>query len=543
MTRPLSLLLIASLAGSLVLADDVERPLFKPLEVKAPFWEQFTEDWGKRWQASEAVKNEEFRYNGQWKVEEPTVYPALSGDKGLVVKSAASHHAISASFEEPLDNKDKTLVVQYEVKMQNGLECGGAYLKLLTQSDQGIKYKEFDDKTPYTIMFGPDKCGATNKVHFIFRHKNPITGEYEEKHLAGAPISRITKLSTLYTLVVRPDNTYEIKINDYTENKGNLLENFEPAVNPPKEIDDPEDKKPSDWVDDPKIPDPDAKKPSDWDEDAPMEIVDQDATKPDDWYENEPETIPDPEAEKPEDWDDEEDGEWISPQVPNPKCENAAGCGPWTKPMKKNPAYKGKWYPPMIDNPAYKGEWAPRKIPNPNHFEDAHPSYFEPISGIGFELWTMQNDILFDNIYVGHSEDEAHKIAEQTWAVKNEIEKAAEEKDAPKPDLNADEPTTEEPIKFVTHHVNKFIAAAKADPVAAAKEMPYVAGGLAAAAGSILLLISGLFSSSPKAPVAPHKKSDEPNSSEKSEDEKVVKGEKSTASRRVVKKEDEEDSE
>jgi hypothetical protein len=28
------------------------------------------------------------------------------------------------------------------------------------------------------------------------------------------------------------------------------LEEFEPAFNPPKEIDDPEDKKPSDWVDD-----------------------------------------------------------------------------------------------------------------------------------------------------------------------------------------------------------------------------------------------------------------------------------------------------
>lgn len=38
------------------------------------------------------------------------------------------------------------------------------------------------DKTPYTIMFGPDKCGEDYKLHFIFRHKNPKTGEYEEKH-------------------------------------------------------------------------------------------------------------------------------------------------------------------------------------------------------------------------------------------------------------------------------------------------------------------------------------------------------------------------
>ena len=31
-------------------------------------------------------------------------------------------------------------------------------------------------------MFGPDKCGEDYKLHFIFRHKNPKTGVYEEKH-------------------------------------------------------------------------------------------------------------------------------------------------------------------------------------------------------------------------------------------------------------------------------------------------------------------------------------------------------------------------
>jgi hypothetical protein len=31
-------------------------------------------------------------------------------------------------------------------------------------------------------MFGPDKCGNDNKLHFIFRHKNPKNGTIEEKH-------------------------------------------------------------------------------------------------------------------------------------------------------------------------------------------------------------------------------------------------------------------------------------------------------------------------------------------------------------------------
>jgi calnexin len=36
-----------------------------------------------------------------------------------VVKNAAAHHAISAKFDKKIDNKGKTLVVQYEVKLQS----------------------------------------------------------------------------------------------------------------------------------------------------------------------------------------------------------------------------------------------------------------------------------------------------------------------------------------------------------------------------------------------------------------------------------------
>lgn len=44
---------------------------------------------------------------------------AIDGDKGLVVKNPAAHHAISAKFDKKIDNKGKTLVVQYEVKLQS----------------------------------------------------------------------------------------------------------------------------------------------------------------------------------------------------------------------------------------------------------------------------------------------------------------------------------------------------------------------------------------------------------------------------------------
>jgi len=177
----------------------------------------------------------------------------LAGQKLTTIESKAAHHAISTLFPEPIDPTGKPLVVQYEVKLQKGLECGGAYIKLLTESDDGDGLRageEYTDKvsssftqtaladeqTPFTIMFGPDKCGATNKVHFIFRHRNPKTGEWEEKHLKTPPNPKITKTTALYTLIVNPDQTFEILINDESVRKGSLLEDFDPAVNPPSEI-------------------------------------------------------------------------------------------------------------------------------------------------------------------------------------------------------------------------------------------------------------------------------------------------------------------
>ena len=222
-----------------------------------------------------------------------------------------------------------------------------------------------------------------SQVHFIFRHKHPKTGQYEEKHLKNPPMARIVKTTTLYTLIVQADNTFEIKIDGVSSRNGTLLDDFAPPVNPEKEIDDPKDQKPDDWVDDARILDPDASKPEDWDEDAPFEILDEDAAKPNDWLDDEPATVPDPDAEKPDDWDDEEDGDWIPPTVPNPKCDEVSGCGEWKPPMKKNPEYKGPWSAPYIDNPAFKGAWKPRKIKNPEFFEDKHPSKFEPMGGVG----------------------------------------------------------------------------------------------------------------------------------------------------------------
>lgn len=100
-----------------------------------------------------------------------------------MLKSRARHHAISSRLSQPfLFTNGKPLVVQYEVKFQNALECGGAYVKLLADQQPKIDLESFFDKTSFSIMFGPDKCGTESKYHFIIRFKNPKTGSIEEKH-------------------------------------------------------------------------------------------------------------------------------------------------------------------------------------------------------------------------------------------------------------------------------------------------------------------------------------------------------------------------
>ncbi|KAH7731858.1 CNX-1 protein [Aphelenchoides avenae] len=387
---------------------------------------------GRKWYKSIAKKegtDESIaKYNGEWEIGSPAKV-AIEGDYGLVVKTKARHHAIAAKLNKPFHFGDEPLVVQYEVKYEEGQECGGGYLKLLSEgSEKDIQ--KFHDKTPYTIMFGPDKCGMTSKVHFILRHTNPKNGTISEHH-AKQPSKSLAsyfddKKTHLYTLVIRPDEHFQVLVDNYEIMSGSLLKDLEPAIEPPKEIPDPDDKKPQDWDERELIEDPEAKKPEDWDESQPREVLDEDATKPDDWLEDEEQLIPDPEATKPEDWDDSMDGEWEPKKIPNPKCEGRSGCGKWKRPMKENPLYKGKWSPPKISNPAYKGKWSPRLIENPHYFEAQPFKQLTTITAIGFELWTMSSGIVFDNIIIATDENVARDFARQTFNIKVDHEKLLE---------------------------------------------------------------------------------------------------------------------
>lgn len=74
----------------------------------------------------------------------------------IQIPAASKHYGISALVPEPID-ASKGLVVQYEVRHSKSYTCGGSYIKLLTYNED-FTPERMHDKTPYSIMFGPDKC-------------------------------------------------------------------------------------------------------------------------------------------------------------------------------------------------------------------------------------------------------------------------------------------------------------------------------------------------------------------------------------------------
>ena len=164
----------AALQGAAAAADAVHP--FTPVEVTGAvaFLETFTGgDLGAWTRASDE------KYAGVASV----IKADGTEDDGLYVPEAAKHYGVSAPLATPFDPKDG-LTLQYEATLQDGLECGGAYLKFLTAHGDHDG-AALNGDTPYTVMFGPDKCGGTNKVHVIFRHSSP-DGTFEEKHLIAA---------------------------------------------------------------------------------------------------------------------------------------------------------------------------------------------------------------------------------------------------------------------------------------------------------------------------------------------------------------------
>ncbi len=93
----------------------------------------------------------------------------------------------------------------------------------------------------------------------------------------------------------------------------------------------------------------------------------------------------------------------------------------------------------------------------------------------------MTEDILFDNIYIGHSLEDAQALAKESYEIKKQIEEEA--KKAAQAAVEDDEETSEvswkeDPAAFIRSKANKFIETAKVDPVFAFKSQPETGAAL-----------------------------------------------------------------
>merc|ERR1712194_271879 len=340
------------------------------------FSETFGKGWEDRWALSKWKESEGTA--GKWAAATGKWFGDEAEDAGIQTTEDSKFFGISAGFDS-FSNAGKDLIIQYQAKYEKDVECGGGYVKI------GAKMADpatFGDPTPYNIMFGPDKCGYTKRTHLIFNYdgKNVL----KKSDLAYKQEGEGT--SHVYRMTLKADNTVTVEIDEENIYSGSLKEDWEMLK--AKEITDPDDKKPSDWVDDSMIDDPETKKPDDWVEEK---------------------RIVDPDAKKPDDWDDEEDGEWEAP-------------------MKDNSEYKGEWSVKRISNPAYKGFWEAKKIANPEYKDDDTLYKYADFGFLGFDLWQVKGGSIFDNIILTDDKAEADAFVKK-WKELSEVEKTKKKED------------------------------------------------------------------------------------------------------------------
>jgi hypothetical protein len=103
----------------------------------------------------------------------------------------------------------------------------------------------------------------------------------------------------------------------------------------------------------------------------------------------------------------------------------------------------------------------------------------------------MTEDILFDNIYVGHSAEDAKELATETFEIKKPLEVAA---DKPVAEDEEEDKISfkDDPVFFIRSRVLVFIEAARADPLQAFKSQPETGAVLVFALFTLLGMFGAL---------------------------------------------------
>ncbi|KAF5913742.1 hypothetical protein HPG69_017518 [Diceros bicornis minor] len=214
----------------------------------------------------------------------------------------------------------------------------------------------------------------------------------------------------LYTLILRPDLTYEVKIDSQSIEAGSIEYDWNLTSLKKMEKSSAESK---DW----------AQAKDDTSQDWEKHFLDASASKP-------------------SDWNSELDGDWQAPmlqkhpyQVRVSSSWDALGLPP-PPPWRPGPPYADGLKPEGID----KDVWLHQKMKNTNYLTEYDLSEFENIGAIGLELWQVRSGTIFDNFLITDDEEYAENFGKATWGetkgperemdaiqAKEEVKKAREE--------------------------------------------------------------------------------------------------------------------
>ncbi|XP_037674467.1 calreticulin-3 isoform X1 [Choloepus didactylus] len=305
------------------------------------FQEEFVdgERWRNRW--IQSTNNSQF---GHFRLSSGKFYGHKEKDKGLQTTQNGRFYAISARFK-PFSNKGKALVIQYTVKHEQKMDCGGGYVKVFPAD---LDQKNLNGKSPYYIMFGPDICGFDiKKVHVILHFKN-------QYHSNKKPIRcKVDGFTHLYTLILRPDLTYEVKIDGQAIESGSI--EYDWNLTSLRKME------------------------------KSAELKDREKNdKPQDWEKH----FLDASASKPSDWNGDLDG-----------------------PLLQKPPYQGGLKPEGINQDV----WLHQKMKSTNYLTEFDLSEFENIGAIGLELWQVRSGTIFDNFLITDDEEYAENFGKATW--------------------------------------------------------------------------------------------------------------------------------
>jgi len=198
--------------------------IFVPASLAATYLSEKFDD-GDKWRARWV--------DATWKIDDNTAgvfkltaggYPGSeTADVGIQTTDDFRFYTISTKLSKPFQRKSgstvKDLVVQYSVKHeQKWIECGGGYIKLLPQ---GLNQPQFTSDTQEVLTFGPDLCGTETRNVIVAPRADgrayPLVKDIR---------CESDKLTHFYTLIIRQDDSFEVRIDGEKREEGKLSDDF-----------------------------------------------------------------------------------------------------------------------------------------------------------------------------------------------------------------------------------------------------------------------------------------------------------------------------